>query len=102
MSSLVRPVAAKTSWKIGTSISTPFVVAGECRSFGAWAKPITATSVMGCVLCWRSGGSQGVSDGYGERVVSIARPVVVAVDRAAFLHAPCILPVPDLPDHPAP
>src|SRR6266853_99398 len=64
MSSLVRPVAAKISPKIGTSISTPFVVAGECRSPGASAKPITATSVMSGFL-----GSQVV----GERVVGCVR-----------------------------
>src|ERR1022692_890244 len=46
MSLLVSPVAWKTSWKIGTSISTPLVVLSLCRSFGAWAKPITATSVI--------------------------------------------------------
>src|SRR5579871_1516565 len=45
MSLLLSPVASNTSWKIGTSISTPLVVAGECRSLGACAKPITATSV---------------------------------------------------------
>src|SRR5712691_11934395 len=45
MSSLLSPVASNTSWKVGTSISTPLVVAGECRSLGACAKPITATSV---------------------------------------------------------
>src|SRR5258708_20767680 len=96
MSSLVRPVAAKTSWKIGTSISTPFVVAGECRSFGAWAKPITATSVMCCVLRWRSGGSQVVSVGVVARVWLPARLEVVDVVRP---RAPLL---PRLPHPPAP
>src|SRR5215831_18085906 len=49
MSSFFSPVDCKTCWKIGTSNSTPFVVAGECRSFGASAKPTTATSVICCV-----------------------------------------------------
>ena len=31
--------------KIGTSISTPLVVPSPWRTVGAWAKPMTATSV---------------------------------------------------------
>src|SRR5262249_46749597 len=56
MSSFLSPVDCKSCWKIGTSISTPLVVAGGGRSFGACAKPTTATSVICCVPSsrWRS------------------------------------------------
>src|SRR5437763_7202524 len=44
MSRLDSPVRAKTSAKIGTSISTPLVVPWVSRTFGACAKPAIATS----------------------------------------------------------
>src|SRR5215472_2182067 len=78
MSALVRPVAANTSVKIGTSISTPLVVAGECRSFGAWANPITATSGMGGVLPSQVAGVVVV-----RRVRLAGRPEVVDRMRLA-------------------
>src|SRR5215470_12708922 len=96
MSSLVSPVALKISWKIGTSISTPFVVAGECRSFGAWAKPITATSVMvSCVLRSRSGRSQVVGVGVVGRVGLASRFEVVDVVRP---DVPLLARLPHRPD----
>src|SRR5215475_3668728 len=96
MSSLVSPVAANTSPKIGTSISTPFVVAWECRSFGAWAKPITATSVMvSCVLRSRSGRSQVVGVGVVGRVGLASRFEVVDVVCAGV---PLLARLPHRPD----
>src|SRR5262249_31189890 len=47
MSSLASPVAASTSPKIGTSISTPLVVPSPWRTHGDCAKPTTATAVPG-------------------------------------------------------
>src|SRR5215472_15949694 len=47
MSSLASPVAASTSPKTGTSISTPLVVPSPWRTHGDWAKPTTATPVPG-------------------------------------------------------
>src|ERR1039457_418527 len=95
MSSLVRPVAAKTSPKIGTSISTPFVVAAECRSLRAWAKPITATSVMSGVL-----GSQVAGEGVVGRIRLAGRLEVVDVVRPGV---PFLARLPDRPDpHPHP
>ena len=47
MSSLASPVAASTSPKIGTSISTPLVVLSPWRTHGDWANPTTATPVTG-------------------------------------------------------
>src|SRR5215470_1775068 len=43
MSSLASLVAASTSPKIGTSISTPLVVPSPWRTHGDWANPTTAT-----------------------------------------------------------
>src|SRR5215470_7060120 len=96
MSSLVSPVALKISWKIGTSISTPFVVAGECRSFGAWAKPITATSVMvSCVLRSRSGKSQVMGVGVVGCVGLPGRLEVVDIVRTGV---PLLARLPHSPD----
>src|SRR5436305_12928477 len=44
MSPLLRPRPVSTSAKIGASISTPFVVPEVSRTWGACAKPTTATS----------------------------------------------------------
>jgi hypothetical protein len=41
---LVSPVAPNTSAMIGTSISTPLVVASSRTRHGDWANPTTATS----------------------------------------------------------
>src|SRR3954462_1478679 len=60
MSCLDNPVLAKTSAKIGTSISTPFVVPSVSRTFGAFAKPAIATSGIRT--------SQVVGEGFVGRV----------------------------------
>ena len=45
MSDLVRPHAPNASAIVGTSISTPLVVASSRTPTGDWANPTTATSL---------------------------------------------------------
>ena len=60
------------------------MVAGECRSFGAWAKPITATSVT---LSRRSLRSQMVGVGLVRRVGLAGRLEVVDVLASVVPHS---------------
>src|SRR5215469_13215277 len=77
MSPLVSPVWANTSRKIGTSISTPFVVPEVWRTFGASANATTATSRI------RSRSSKVARVGIVGRVGLAGRLEVVDVLRGS-------------------
>src|SRR5690242_20604088 len=71
MSDFVSPSEPSTSWKIGTSISTPLVVPSVSRTQGVCANPTTATSRMRA--------SQVLGVGVEGRVRLAGRPEVVDV-----------------------
>src|SRR3954466_6070819 len=90
MSFLDSPVWAKTSAKIGTSISTPLVVPGVSRTLGACAKPAIATSGIRT--------SQVVGEGFVSRVRLTGRlevadvlqrrpPLLARLPRGTHAHA---------------